>query len=1764
MPQEDGADRVSGVTKSPLSASAAFSGIAVLLLVGLLLRLAIAYVFLPGSGFESDIGTFTAWSLDLAERGAGSFYATAGFADYPPGYLYVLWLIGGLGHVLAPLAHGDPAAATTALIKLPAIFADVLVGFVIYRLVRAWRAPRVDAQNLALLAAAIYLFNPVSWYDSAVWGQTDAIGALVALLTIAALVRGNSEGATALAVLAALIKPQFGILLIPIVGIVLLRRHLLKPGSGPENAILAPAPVRSWFKSERGVWRLVSSAVVGLAVMLLLITPFSLDFFGFFRQMTETAQGYKYLSVNAYNPWALFATDGAQPLAFGGGWSYDLVDTQGRVIPFLGPIPAVFIGGALLLAGFLVGIFRLGWRDDRRSIIVVTIFLALGFFMLPTRVHERYMFPIFGLLPLLAVVDRRWLWATVALSIAAFINFHGILTTPLYATPNLEKLPLGDAFREPVGIVLAILLHIAGFAWVIWQMRRSAVKEPDPYEAAVVTRRASVAPATAGARPVRRGMADVPAGAAGAAATLAATARSAEPEAAELTPTPEIYVEPAPPMFAGVREAFGRIVRMPSIRRDRSALLVGETGGPLDRRDLGLIALVFISTLLLRTYRLEVPYSMHFDEVYHARTAMEFLQDWQYDMPHDIYEYTHPHLAKYAMALGIMAMGNNHVTNVQQLPAGAVDAALERRWAPQDNINARNGDRLYVVEDSGVRVLDLATRQTVASIPGVYDSAAIDPTSHTLFLSSADGTITKVDTNYFDGLRQTNSTDDQVVAQPFATVAVTDDLSTLTVASNFLVAVTGGGDVINLDLASGAETARTFYPDPTTVLAVTARARVFVDPALVIDTAALAEELGGLLDRDSFAIQSDIETATAPIPIAGFLSKKTLEDLQEKIDAEALPGVTVEDGTGIAIGLSTGIVLLDADSLNELAFFGTTEPVTGMALVESGLEQPTIFAATGDTLSTLELPNDDAARMGGDVEMPNTVEQVYWNKATTMVHVLGRAQAASTPTIYVVEPRSKSVFADAPLASEPEAIVIDDLKERPAEDRNDLLAIDASGQIATVDTGNNQFAYRFPGVVLGSLTAVCIYLLARFLFRRRSVALIAALLVLFDGMFFANARIAMNDTYVAFFIVAAFAVFVPLWLGRWRRSWQIVVGMAAVGLLLGLALSSKWVGAYAIGGVGLLILLRSALGRVIALLGMIAMTAVLGYIAITPNPSVVSPQLNFPFLALMLGLTALLAIAMAVRPVRMTREELRFAVLAPLIPGALITAYALFRLVAGPPVVIGQSLTPTRLLMIGGVLVALGIGSFVVAWLAGRYGRGPLARLDRIDPDRVPSEPPPPRGWLRPGSGLLGLPWVLSLAAISVIPLAVYVIHYAPWIALGNQWFTGNPAGNTGQTLIALQQSMYDYHNFLRATHPASSPWWAWPFDLKPVWFEQNDYVGSTTAVIYDTGNLVIFWLAIPAVLWMAWKAWQRRSLPLTVLAIAIASMWLPWARIDRATFQYHIFTTLPFSFLALAYFLGEMWHGPSPRTWALARVSAAVAILGAPLLWLLRLPLCGIARTEQVNEGTEVCAALSRELTLTDLQFIGLVVAIGGLIAAGILYWRFRAEGGPIGNQALLLPVSFSAALLGVAIVVIGAGVGGRELFAVNVQAEWPALGALLLLAIPAYFVLRATDPRRFVISAVAAAGIWFVAFYPNIASLPVPTALSQIHLGLLPTWNWGFQFGVNMDDPNRAGLDYPAVGLLALAVVVLCVAAVYAAKSWRSRPTVSESEISGLPEAG
>ena len=68
--------------------------LAVILVLGLVLRVFIAGVYLPLSGFAIDIGDFSAWGQRLASVGPAHFYESGYFSDYPPGYLYVLWFLG--------------------------------------------------------------------------------------------------------------------------------------------------------------------------------------------------------------------------------------------------------------------------------------------------------------------------------------------------------------------------------------------------------------------------------------------------------------------------------------------------------------------------------------------------------------------------------------------------------------------------------------------------------------------------------------------------------------------------------------------------------------------------------------------------------------------------------------------------------------------------------------------------------------------------------------------------------------------------------------------------------------------------------------------------------------------------------------------------------------------------------------------------------------------------------------------------------------------------------------------------------------------------------------------------------------------------------------------------------------------------------------------------------------------------------------------------------------------------------------------------------------------------------------------------------------------------------------------------------------------------------------------------------------------------------------------------------------------------------------
>ena len=399
-----------------------------LLSLGLAARFVLAFAVFPMQGYTGDLGLFWQWAQALAAHGPGVFYASTWSANYPPAYLYVLWALGAVGN--------------PALLKVPPMLADVAIAAIAYALATRWRG-----QRAGLVAAALFLFLPVSWYDSALWGQVDAVGTLVSLAALYFLVDGWSEAALTAAVVAVLVKPQYAITLVVVVP-VLVRRHLLRVGSGPQpilDRVMARVDrALGGLLRDQGPRRLVSSGALAAIAGLLVILPFDLAVYapasiadvpvlsqvaGLAGLLGRLGSEFSVLTANAYNPWALVGDPSLASVAASGTGTW-IADT----LPVWGGLPAVMAGGGLLAGvGLLVAVGLLV-RDGLVPILLGFTILALAFFVVPTRVHERYLFPFFATAAVLAAPAVSSAAALAGVAVLNTANLHAVLTGSLRAS----------------------------------------------------------------------------------------------------------------------------------------------------------------------------------------------------------------------------------------------------------------------------------------------------------------------------------------------------------------------------------------------------------------------------------------------------------------------------------------------------------------------------------------------------------------------------------------------------------------------------------------------------------------------------------------------------------------------------------------------------------------------------------------------------------------------------------------------------------------------------------------------------------------------------------------------------------------------------------------------------------------------------------------------------------------------------------------------------------------------------------------------------------------------------------------------------------------------------------------------------------------------------------------------------------------------------------------------------------------------------------
>lgn len=375
-----------GVTPHLMDAAADKPGrtIVTILAAAFLLRCILSVIFV---GLSNDIACFLSWGNTMAQYGPAGFYANAGFADYPPGYMYVLWLLGSI-HKLIGLPFGNPLHVI--LIKLAAIAADLVSAYIVYRIAKRLGVP----EKRALLLLGLVAFLPALAFVSSGWGQIDSILTLCLLGVIWLFMTDRSILAGALYGAAILIKPQALMV-------------------GPLFAVAYLMEIRGahWKRKLLEAALAVASAV---AVIALLAAPFGNGQPGrwLLDKYLSTATSYSYASVEAFNIFALF----------GGNWKP------------IGSVPFLFsymtwgnIGIALSVAASAALYIRGRARGQKGILLLSTAFLIAALFTLGPYMHERYVFPALLLLLLAGLYynDRRLFIAFFGLSCTVLLNVLG-------------------------------------------------------------------------------------------------------------------------------------------------------------------------------------------------------------------------------------------------------------------------------------------------------------------------------------------------------------------------------------------------------------------------------------------------------------------------------------------------------------------------------------------------------------------------------------------------------------------------------------------------------------------------------------------------------------------------------------------------------------------------------------------------------------------------------------------------------------------------------------------------------------------------------------------------------------------------------------------------------------------------------------------------------------------------------------------------------------------------------------------------------------------------------------------------------------------------------------------------------------------------------------------------------------------------------------------------------------------------------------------
>lgn len=342
-----------------------------LLCIGLLLRILLSTIM---EGYSGDISLFKNWASTAANN-LSQFYINSKSADYPPLYIYVLFLIGKITKISLITSY------YTLFLKLPSIITDIITAYIIYAL-----AKKYFSLEMSIFLSAFYIFNPAIFINSSLWGQVDSFFTLLAVISLFFLSEGKFVISSIFFTLTVLMKPQ-GIIFLPVLLFELIVQKNLKI--------------------------LLKCIISDIIVSLIIIIPFSFhqSALWIFNLYKNTISEYPYASVNAFNFFNLI------------GGNYKKNSTIFFIFSYK-------IWGMLAIVAITLFSCYIYIKSKNKIFAFSCALIQIsGVFTFSTGMHERYLFPAAALviLSFIYLKDKRLLLLLTGYTLTIYSNTYCIL-----------------------------------------------------------------------------------------------------------------------------------------------------------------------------------------------------------------------------------------------------------------------------------------------------------------------------------------------------------------------------------------------------------------------------------------------------------------------------------------------------------------------------------------------------------------------------------------------------------------------------------------------------------------------------------------------------------------------------------------------------------------------------------------------------------------------------------------------------------------------------------------------------------------------------------------------------------------------------------------------------------------------------------------------------------------------------------------------------------------------------------------------------------------------------------------------------------------------------------------------------------------------------------------------------------------------------------------------------------------------------------------